>query len=92
MARYAFCRYPGLDRSGIFLMACPANCARVSAAPHVDELHFLRPDTGVGLRMPAGVVLAAWVRHAGHVLVGACRDVVPASARMVRGRPGELAG
>jgi hypothetical protein len=32
------------------------------------------------------VVLAARVRHAGHVLVSACRDVVRASARMVTRR------
>lgn len=51
-----------------------------------------RDRSRMGLRMPAGVVLAATVRHAGHVLISTCRDVVRASARMVRGRPGELAG
>jgi hypothetical protein len=87
MARYASCRCLVLDRSGIFLVACPAHCARVSAASHVGELQCLRPDSGG--RYPGfckePVVLVARVRSAGHVLVSACRDVVLASAWMVRG-------
>jgi len=94
MARYAPAGALYSKRAGIFLVACPANCARVSPASHVGELQCLRPDSGD--RYPSfckePAVLAARVRRAGHVLVSVCRDVVPGSARMVRGRPGELAG
>ena len=83
----AACRCFVLDRSGIFLVACPARGARVSAASRVDGFNAFARDSGD--RYPGfckePVVLAARVRSTGQVLVSACRDVVAASAWMVRG-------